>query len=268
MIVDICLWRLVFSGNQGAKHPPEPPPSEASQVGSVCLFILSNFCYFGLIKLCCCDYYLFIFFIFTWSDPKDFILTRHLLLVHPKPLRFICSQEVNDRWGSSLLSHVFCRRNKPPKALYRSLAVKVLDEADWPPSPSSITYAANESLASNRTDKQSNAGSWRGDGLNVLWTDAGLSESPKLLQTLCGAPVFWLASAEGTRRLDYKPPALLCNKRNAALVNNAILLKTERFLNLNFSRWFYSLRPSLLSTIPEKKYIHISITIWVSKRYY
>ncbi|TNM97962.1 hypothetical protein fugu_014208 [Takifugu bimaculatus] len=89
VIVDICLWRLVFRGNKGVKHPPEPRP----------------------------------------SDPP---------------------QEANNRWASSLLSFIFCRRGKPPRARYRSLALKMLDDADWPPSPSSVTYATEPSLTSNR----------------------------------------------------------------------------------------------------------------------
>eukprot|EP00066_Takifugu_rubripes_P025642 XP_011614908.1 PREDICTED: probable cation-transporting ATPase 13A3 isoform X1 [Takifugu rubripes] len=96
VIVDICLWRLVFRGNKGVKHPPEPRP----------------------------------------SDPP---------------------QEANNRWASSLLSFIFCRRGKPPRARYRSLALKMLDDADWPPSPSSVTYATDPSLTSNRADKHGNA---------------------------------------------------------------------------------------------------------------
>lgn len=85
--------------------------------------------------------------------PKTSVLTHHPLLTHPEVLFHPFSQEVNDRWGSSLLSYVFCQRNKPPRALYRLLAVKMLDDADWPPSPSSITYASDPSLTPNQTDK-------------------------------------------------------------------------------------------------------------------
>lgn len=79
MIVDICLWRLVFSGNQGVKHPPAPRPSDAPQVGDVCLFMLL----IGLIKLRCRDLFNAIssFFLLPdeelviGPDPKDFTLT-------------------------------------------------------------------------------------------------------------------------------------------------------------------------------------------------
>uniref|UniRef100_H3CQX4 ATPase 13A3 n=1 Tax=Tetraodon nigroviridis TaxID=99883 RepID=H3CQX4_TETNG len=64
--------------------------------------------------------------------PYDWRVTLVIIIIANTAVSFIL-EEVNDRWGSSLLSYVFCRRNKPPKALYRLLAVKVLDEADWPP---------------------------------------------------------------------------------------------------------------------------------------
>ncbi|XP_032421299.1 probable cation-transporting ATPase 13A3 isoform X3 [Xiphophorus hellerii] len=51
-------------------------------------------------------------------------------------------QVANDSWGALFLSRLFCRRNKPPKVLYRHLALELQDDANWPPKPSTVTYAA------------------------------------------------------------------------------------------------------------------------------
>ena len=45
------------------------------------------------------------------------------------------------RWGSSCLSWLFCQRNKRPKMRYMHLALELQDDADWPPSPSTVAYA-------------------------------------------------------------------------------------------------------------------------------
>ncbi|XP_077955237.1 polyamine-transporting ATPase 13A3 isoform X4 [Gasterosteus aculeatus] len=50
-------------------------------------------------------------------------------------------QEANDRWASSFLLWLFCRRNKPPRVSYTQLALGLRDAADWPPRPSAVTYA-------------------------------------------------------------------------------------------------------------------------------
>ncbi|XP_069568613.1 polyamine-transporting ATPase 13A3-like isoform X2 [Brachyistius frenatus] len=52
-------------------------------------------------------------------------------------------QVANDRWGPSFLSWLFCRRNKPPRVLYRHLALELQDDVDWPPKPSTITFATD-----------------------------------------------------------------------------------------------------------------------------
>ncbi|XP_042354315.1 polyamine-transporting ATPase 13A3-like isoform X1 [Plectropomus leopardus] len=52
-------------------------------------------------------------------------------------------QEANDRCGSSFLSWLFCRRNKPPRVRYMHLALELQDDGDWPPRPSTVTYASN-----------------------------------------------------------------------------------------------------------------------------
>ncbi|KAM7379060.1 hypothetical protein PAMP_004634 [Pampus punctatissimus] len=51
-------------------------------------------------------------------------------------------QMANDRWGSSFLSWLFCRKNKPPRVLYMHLALELQDDADWPPRASTVTYAS------------------------------------------------------------------------------------------------------------------------------
>ncbi|PWA17582.1 hypothetical protein CCH79_00011217, partial [Gambusia affinis] len=51
-------------------------------------------------------------------------------------------QVANDSWGALFLSRLFCRRNKPPKVLYRHLALELQDDADWPPKPSTLPVFA------------------------------------------------------------------------------------------------------------------------------
>ncbi|XP_044224784.1 polyamine-transporting ATPase 13A3-like isoform X1 [Thunnus albacares] len=51
-------------------------------------------------------------------------------------------QMANDRWGSACLSWLFCRKNKPPRVLYKLLALELQDDAEWPPRPSAVTYAS------------------------------------------------------------------------------------------------------------------------------
>ncbi|XP_034469935.1 probable cation-transporting ATPase 13A3 isoform X1 [Hippoglossus hippoglossus] len=52
-------------------------------------------------------------------------------------------QEANSRWGSSFLSWLFCRRNKPPRVRYMNVALELQDDPDWPPGPSTVTYASD-----------------------------------------------------------------------------------------------------------------------------
>ncbi|XP_027875421.1 probable cation-transporting ATPase 13A3 isoform X3 [Xiphophorus couchianus] len=51
-------------------------------------------------------------------------------------------QVANDSWAALFLSRLFCWRNKRPKVLYRHLALELQDDANWPPKPSTVTYAA------------------------------------------------------------------------------------------------------------------------------
>ncbi|XP_044076314.1 polyamine-transporting ATPase 13A3-like isoform X3 [Siniperca chuatsi] len=62
---------------------------------------------------------------------------------HTEPRTADTPQVANDRWGSSFLSWLFCRRNKPPRVCYMHLALKLQDDADWPPRPSTVTYASD-----------------------------------------------------------------------------------------------------------------------------
>ncbi|KAM9349952.1 polyamine-transporting ATPase 13A3-like [Symphorus nematophorus] len=52
-------------------------------------------------------------------------------------------QLANERWASSFLSRLFCRRNKPPRVRYMHLALELQDDAEWPPKPSTVTYAGD-----------------------------------------------------------------------------------------------------------------------------
>ncbi|XP_047446423.1 polyamine-transporting ATPase 13A3-like isoform X2 [Mugil cephalus] len=52
-------------------------------------------------------------------------------------------QVANDCWGQSFLSWLFCRRNKPPRTLYKQLALELQEDSDWPPKPSTVTYAVS-----------------------------------------------------------------------------------------------------------------------------
>ncbi|XP_018532713.1 polyamine-transporting ATPase 13A3 isoform X2 [Lates calcarifer] len=52
-------------------------------------------------------------------------------------------QVANDRWGSSFLSWLFCQRNKAPSVRYMHLALELQDDSDWPPRPSTVTYASD-----------------------------------------------------------------------------------------------------------------------------
>ncbi|XP_026005469.1 probable cation-transporting ATPase 13A3 isoform X3 [Astatotilapia calliptera] len=52
-------------------------------------------------------------------------------------------QVANDRWASSVLSWLFCRRHKAPRALYMQLALELQEGSEWPPQPSAVTYASD-----------------------------------------------------------------------------------------------------------------------------
>ncbi|XP_056277594.1 polyamine-transporting ATPase 13A3-like isoform X3 [Pseudoliparis swirei] len=109
--------------------------------------------------LSCISLYTFVLLIMLYPVPAidnfleililDIILRRLVFrcnqgLSRPtEPLSADTPQEANDRWGSSFLSWLFCRRNKPPRVLYMQLALELQGDADWPPRPSTVTYASD-----------------------------------------------------------------------------------------------------------------------------
>ncbi|XP_034743035.1 probable cation-transporting ATPase 13A3 isoform X4 [Etheostoma cragini] len=66
-----------------------------------------------------------------------------LIMLYPVPAIDSFLEEANDHWGSSFLSWLFCRRSKPPRVRYMHLALELQDDADWPPRPSTVTYASD-----------------------------------------------------------------------------------------------------------------------------
>ncbi|KAM9790632.1 polyamine-transporting ATPase 13A3-like isoform 1-T1 [Syngnathus typhle] len=70
--------------------------------------------------------------------PYDWRIT--LLIISIAHAVVCCTVEmVNDRWGSAFFLSTCCRQNRPPKKKYKCL--KLQDEADWPPAPSTISFA-------------------------------------------------------------------------------------------------------------------------------
>ncbi|XP_019733551.1 probable cation-transporting ATPase 13A3 isoform X2 [Hippocampus comes] len=51
------------------------------------------------------------------------------------------TQLAKEFWGLAFLSRMFSHKNRPPKTKYKYLALKLQEEVDWPPAPSTITYA-------------------------------------------------------------------------------------------------------------------------------
>ncbi|KAF7669773.1 hypothetical protein LDENG_00124350 [Lucifuga dentata] len=47
-----------------------------------------------------------------------------------------------DRWGSAILSWLFCQKNKTPRIRYMHLALELQEDPNWPPRPSTVTYAS------------------------------------------------------------------------------------------------------------------------------
>ncbi|XP_030608317.1 probable cation-transporting ATPase 13A3 isoform X2 [Archocentrus centrarchus] len=74
--------------------------------------------------------------------PHDWRVTLVIIIIGNAAVSFLL-EEANDRWASSVLSWMFCRRNKPPRALYMHLALELQEDGDWPPKPSTVTYASD-----------------------------------------------------------------------------------------------------------------------------
>uniref|UniRef100_A0A3B4U992 Polyamine-transporting ATPase 13A3 n=1 Tax=Seriola dumerili TaxID=41447 RepID=A0A3B4U992_SERDU len=72
--------------------------------------------------------------------PHDWRITLVVIVIVNAAVSFML-EVANDRWASSFLSWLFCRRNKPPRVRYMHLALELQDDSDWPPRPSTVTYA-------------------------------------------------------------------------------------------------------------------------------
>uniref|UniRef100_A0A8D3C513 Polyamine-transporting ATPase 13A3 n=1 Tax=Scophthalmus maximus TaxID=52904 RepID=A0A8D3C513_SCOMX len=71
--------------------------------------------------------------------PHDWRVTLVVIVIVNAAVSFML-EEANERWGSSFLSWLFCRRNKPPRVRYLNVALELQDDSDWPPGPSTVTY--------------------------------------------------------------------------------------------------------------------------------
>ncbi|XP_076600171.1 polyamine-transporting ATPase 13A3-like [Chaetodon auriga] len=74
--------------------------------------------------------------------PHDWRVTLVIIVIGNAAVSLLLEM-ANERWGSSFLSWLFCRRNKPPRVRYMHLALELQDDADWPPRPSTVTYASD-----------------------------------------------------------------------------------------------------------------------------
>ncbi|KAG7227155.1 hypothetical protein INR49_013953 [Caranx melampygus] len=72
--------------------------------------------------------------------PHDWRITLVVIVIVNAAVSFML-EVANDRWASSFLSWLFCRRNKPPRVRYMHLALELQDDSDWPPKPSTVTHA-------------------------------------------------------------------------------------------------------------------------------
>uniref|UniRef100_A0A665U6L9 Polyamine-transporting ATPase 13A3 n=1 Tax=Echeneis naucrates TaxID=173247 RepID=A0A665U6L9_ECHNA len=80
--------------------------------------------------------------------PHDWRITLVIIVIVNVAVSFMLEVS-NERWASSFLSWLFCRRNKPPRVRYKHLSLELQDDSDWPPRPSSVTYAGDPLLSLN-----------------------------------------------------------------------------------------------------------------------
>ncbi|XP_049454947.1 polyamine-transporting ATPase 13A3-like isoform X2 [Epinephelus fuscoguttatus] len=104
--------------------------------------------------LSCISLYTFLLFIMLYPVPAidsfleivcvphDWRITLVIIVIVNAAVSFML-EETNDRWGTPFLSWLFCRKNKPPKVRYMHLALKLQEDGDWPPRPSTVTYASD-----------------------------------------------------------------------------------------------------------------------------
>uniref|UniRef100_A0A3P8PBS3 Polyamine-transporting ATPase 13A3 n=1 Tax=Astatotilapia calliptera TaxID=8154 RepID=A0A3P8PBS3_ASTCA len=71
--------------------------------------------------------------------PHDWRVTLVIIMIGNAAASFLL-EVANDRWASSVLSWLFCRRHKAPRALYMQLALELQEGSEWPPQPSAVTY--------------------------------------------------------------------------------------------------------------------------------
>uniref|UniRef100_I3JWX3 Polyamine-transporting ATPase 13A3 n=1 Tax=Oreochromis niloticus TaxID=8128 RepID=I3JWX3_ORENI len=74
--------------------------------------------------------------------PHDWRVTLVIIMIGNAAASFLL-EVANDRWASSVLSWLFCRRHKAPRALYMQLALELQEGSEWPPQPSAVTYASD-----------------------------------------------------------------------------------------------------------------------------
>ncbi|XP_077414643.1 polyamine-transporting ATPase 13A3-like isoform X2 [Vanacampus margaritifer] len=72
--------------------------------------------------------------------PYEWRITLLIIILAHAVLSFILEM-ANERWGSAFFSRIFCCKNRTSKIKYKYLALKLQEELDWPPAPSTITYA-------------------------------------------------------------------------------------------------------------------------------
>lgn len=61
----------------------------------------------------------------------------------------MCSQLANNCWASSLLAWLFCQRMRPHRVRYMHLDLELRKDANWPPRPATVTYAAEQQSYAN-----------------------------------------------------------------------------------------------------------------------
>lgn len=79
--------------------------------------------------------------------PHDWRITVLILIIVNTVVSFIL-EEANSRWGSSLLSWLFCGERRPPRLRYRQLALELQDDPDWPPRAGTVMYATAQTHSS------------------------------------------------------------------------------------------------------------------------
>uniref|UniRef100_A0A7N6ADY4 Polyamine-transporting ATPase 13A2 n=1 Tax=Anabas testudineus TaxID=64144 RepID=A0A7N6ADY4_ANATE len=137
----------------GLQHPALP--KNIKNYENTTLFYISSFQYLSvavvfskgkpfrqpsyknwLFMLSCIALYTFLFLILLCPVPAidSFLDITVCVCVYTESI---------DRWGSSFLSWLFCRRNKSSKMRYLHLTMELQDDADWPPRPFTVTYASS-----------------------------------------------------------------------------------------------------------------------------